>query len=173
MPYALAPGSAFFGLTWAVGFGIARLTGAAAVVLVLAATVAGLIAALLEGGRAVRRLTIVSVTAPALTTVGERVAVIVGVADRTSVGPLRIVLRSGGRPLGEATVVSSAARTVDVRFPEPGVIDVVSVDVETGGTSGLVWWRRRFEVHLEPILVAPRPVGPMVPFIRSTETRPG
>lgn len=181
-PYGLAPGVSYFALTWLVGLGIARLTGAAAVVLVLASTVAGLLAALVEAWRATGHARVVAVTSPAVVTAGDIATVGVDlVGRRRPPRRFRLVVRSDPRDrfgIGERDVVSTptdVARTilVDVRFDEPGIVEIVHVDVETAGTSGLVWWRRRHTIAVAPIHVAPAPVGPRVPFERFMNSDPG
>ncbi|MET0909749.1 MAG: transglutaminaseTgpA domain-containing protein [Ilumatobacteraceae bacterium] len=181
-PYALAPGASFFVLTWTVGLGIARLTGAAAVVLVLGATLAGLVGAVLEARRSVRSIDVIGGTGPTLTTAGEPVTLTIDCSARRRVPRvLRLRLSTDGPmpvAIGEGTVGERLAGDVgtvpiDVRFPDAGVFDVIRVDVETAGASGLIWWRRRALVRFEPILVAPRSVGPMVPFDETTNGDPG
>ncbi len=192
-PYALAPGTPFFVLTWSVGVGVARLTGAAAVVLVLATCAAGLLVALVEGWRAARCPHIAAVTVPALVTAGDAATVSLDVrvgARRRPPRTCRLVITdarsrdsrpsdAGDRPvIGECAIdVGSTDGTytipATVTFRNPGVVDTIGVDVETGGASGLVWWRRRTTVAVEGIRVAPVPAAPVVPFERSTTSDVG
>ena len=143
-PFALAPGASFFALTWLVGVGIARLTGAAAVVLVLAASVGGFVAALLEGRRAAAGVTITGLTCPTLTTVDNDVIVAVDFdARRRRPRSFRLVAANGATEigpasigLGECTVTSEPSPVImTLRFTEPGVVETVRLDLETAGAS--------------------------------------
>jgi protein-glutamine gamma-glutamyltransferase len=189
-PYALAPGASAFAGAWVVGVAIARLTGAAAVVLVLAAAVAGLLCAALQGRRYARSFGEFAVVGPTVITSGEPTELSVTVTTRSLPrSPWRIALATGvaGRgsgllgelegPTATRTAMNDTPDTIHLRvavvFPTPGVFDMLTVSIETAGASGLVWWRRATSLTIEPIYVAPAPVGPVLAFERSHSGQPG
>ncbi len=154
---ALAPLGA-----WFVGLAIARLTGAAAVVLLLVASLVGFVGAALAGWLRVRTVRVIEVAAPAVATVDEPMSVVVEHADPSSSrAPVWIDVEGVRVPMGRGSTT-----TVDITRAVPGVMRSLTVTVSSPGLSSLVWWRRNTVVHVRPIHVAPRPAGPLLPISR-------
>ncbi len=190
-PFALAPGVGAFAGAWVVGVAIARLTGAAAVMLVLAGALAGFVCAALEGRRSARQIDLVTIVGPTLVTAGEPSVLTVTVSStRPRTSPWRLVVSTVGHErspsrIGEFDSVTACADdvatcgpiptavSVPVIFATPGVVDSLVVSIETAGASGLVWWRRRAPVTIDSIFVAPPAVGPALAFERSHSGQPG
>ena len=157
-PVALAPGAGGFVLAWVGGILIARLTGASAVLLVLAAMLAAFVCALLDGRRQVRRVEVVEVTLPSLVEVGVAVACTVTVQrERSTNGAVRVRLL----PSPDTADVDEP---LTIRFETAGVVDRVEVEVAAAGIAGLVWWTRRTSVAVGRVHVAPTPQGPVLPI---------
>lgn len=140
-------------LAWFGGAAIVRLTGAAPVMLVLAAAFVFLVGASLSGLITLLRTAVDLVELPPSSTLGEPV-------------PMRAAVRSP-RPVwvevrvGRHTVASGWA--ADGRFAEPvtmirrGLVDRIQVRIRSAGSLGLVWWARDVPVRIADHLVAPRP----------------
>lgn len=186
-PIAIAPGAAAFALAWIGGLAVARLTGAAAVLLVLAALVAALACALLDGWRQVRAIGVVAVELPALVEVGRDAPAVVTLRHSGGVARPRrpVVVRfrdTAGAEVGHRRLdaASGSARRgepssehVVLRFSRAGIVDELEIEIATAGTSGLVWWARRTIVAVATIHVAPVPDGPNVAVVTSPASRIG
>jgi transglutaminase-like putative cysteine protease/uncharacterized protein (DUF58 family) len=164
-PAGISVGTFAFAGAWFVGTAIARLTGAAAVLLVLAAGLVALASAALSSLLSTRSVTsaqlrvagTVDVDAPvnanlsidALPTNGD-------VVVRILHGDAEIVRcdRSDFDDAGHADVAAV--------FPTPGIVKEVIIEVIATGAPGLFWTRRRMTVGIDSIAVAPAPDGPML-----------
>ncbi len=176
-PIALAPGTGGFVLAWVGGLLIARLTGASAVLLVLAALLAAFVCAVLDARRQTRGVEVVAVTAPALVDVGVDTTCAVTLRRRASSrSPVRLRVTSTstatGPVVGTCTISAGAGNAGDrtrtehpltVRFTVPGTIERIGVEVASAGIAGLVWWARRTPVVVPTIHVVPTPHGPILP----------
>ena len=159
-PTGLSPGAGALVGAWFVTLAIARLTGAAAVVVVLGAGVVGLVWATFAGWFRLRWFQLHDLTTVTSTTVGEPFAVTARCPNER-VGCSDVLVRISDR----GTEVASG-RLPNGRFAERGVfisrgvVDRVRVSARSAGRPGLVWWERRSVVDIEPVVVAPRPAGP-------------
>ena len=159
-PRGFAAGTGYVAFAWLAALGLARLTGAVAVVIVLGAGLVAAVASLVTGWWRLRPVGRVELSA-------DRVHV-------TSGDPLMIHVRFA-RPVGTsvhvrvlrgAAVVASGwagadGFDADAVFDGRGVVDALVVDADAAGAPGWCWWRRRRVVVLDtPIVVAPRPGGP-------------
>jgi transglutaminase-like putative cysteine protease len=159
-PAGLSPGAGALVGAWGVALAIARLTGAAAVVILLGAGIVGLVWAAVAGWFRLRGFELRELTTVASATVGDTVEV-------TARGPAG---RSGGSDLilsvaDRGTVVASGPLLrgrFDGRgvFERRGLVDGFDVSARSAGRPGLVWWERRAFIAVEPVVVAPRPAGP-------------
>lgn len=177
-PIGWSPGTSIVLGAWVVGAAIARLTGAAAVILVLTAVLVGVVFDVLAGLRAAAHPSRLVAVGPSTVTAGEPVHLALALSDRpihswhrfaATARDRRIVVRTpNGAPVTSVDV-SSRAHTLNAPgvFSTPGVIQQLRIDVETTGPVGLVWWRRSHVVDITPIHVAPVADGDAVPVERS------
>jgi protein-glutamine gamma-glutamyltransferase len=155
-PFGLARGWIAFVLAWLVVFAIARLTGAAAVLILLAAGLVAALAAVLAGWRQVRSVRVGQVWLPPSATVAEPVPVLVtGLADGVAVR-----VRDRGIEVASGRSAGGELRTT-ATFTRRGEVVEVDVEMASAGRPGIVWWRRTTTVPVEPVVVvAPTPAGP-------------
>ena len=168
----MSPGGATFVGAWLAGVGIARLTGAAAVVLLLVGSMVAFAAAAVSGWFRLRRVTIDGVVAPELIDVEEDVAVKVAVRDRPGRrAPLHLDLRTPtDEPIGGGW---AGAGSVTARFPVAGVHDRLVVRLSSAGAAGIVWWQRSVAVEVDPIKVAPHARGDLLEVESTSDRRDG
>ncbi|MEM9748172.1 MAG: transglutaminaseTgpA domain-containing protein [Actinomycetota bacterium] len=162
-PIGLSKGSGVFLAVFVVGAAIARLTGAAAVVLLLIGALVSAGAAAVVGRRAVRRVSVVAVRLPTLIDAGRPVAVEIdteGFPGRNSA--LRLRLGGAETRAGWTDDRTSAELTVE----RVGLVDRCEVAVESPGPAGLVWWRRTHHVPIDLVHVAPAASGPLLELRR-------
>ena len=156
-----ARGASSFVGSWAVVFAIGRLTGSAAVVLLLVVGVVGLVAGAVVGGRRLRGLRSLDVRCPSTATVGETVALHVTTIDTArSRTPLDVTIDLHGRRASAALIGGHA--TIEAVVVRAGTVTSLHGSVSTTGAGGLVRWRRSFDVTIEPVSVAPRAVGELL-----------
>lgn len=169
-PIGLARGTGAFIAAWLVGVAIARLTGAAAVILLLVAVFVAVAAAAVAGWFRLGRIEVREVTAPALTSVGDRTAVEVQLVTRSSGAPVVVAIGRPGRrdPLARIDAGAGGMVRAELEFDAPGIVDTLDIDVATAGIAGMMWWRRRTTVIVEPILVAPVAGGDLLPVETSS-----
>lgn len=140
-------------LAWAGGLAIARLTGATAVVIVLAAAVVWVAGAIVAGYLTLRKVSVGEARLPPIVTAGAEFPVRVEVSARRPVWVElchgRAVLASGWSwgDGWEATATSERR----------GAIDALTVRVRSAGVTGAVWWRRDARVTVSELVVSPRP----------------
>jgi transglutaminase-like putative cysteine protease len=78
--------------------------------------------------------------------------------------------------LAEATNVAAAAPWTDnitACFDSPGVLCDLTVSVHVAGPAGLIWWRRRQQIDIEPLHIAPIGHGPVLDVETGTATAEG
>lgn len=138
-------------LAWAGGLAIAWLTGATAVLIVLAVGLGTAAVAVPGGRRLVRSTSIESVTLPVESTAGVGVAMHVGALmpdDR----PVWLDVRLGDTQVAGGWVGTPLVAT----FPRRGEVTQLTVTMRAAGALGLVWWRRTVPVDVAAHVVAPR-----------------
>lgn len=168
-PDGLAPGIGYLVFAWAAVFGLAALTGSVAVVVVLAATLVGSGFALVTGWWALRGATAVRLALPGETVVDEPAHLGIEVVDRRGrrfdrTAHVRIDRPQGPRSQPSETIGSGwldrGVLDTTVVFARRGEVSSLSVTLVAAGEPGLVWWRRRIDARVEPVVVGPRPAGP-------------
>jgi transglutaminase-like putative cysteine protease len=167
-PRGLAVGSGYLAFAWFATLGMARLTGAVPVVIVLAAGAVGGLASLATGWWRLGRLSSCSVSvgtggtagvSHGFATVGERVGMEVRIGAGRAPRAVHVRVLDRGEPVCEGWAVDGLLVT-DATFHRRGVLDHLDVHASSGGSPGLVWWRRRWRVPIGEVVVAPRPAGP-------------
>jgi transglutaminase-like putative cysteine protease len=162
-PFALSKGALAPIVAWGVALAIARLTGAAAVVLLLVASVVGFVASALAGWWRLRSVDIVAIAAPELATAGDNIAISVDHNDRSgSRVPIWIDVLGTRQALDLCTPTS-----LEVSIDESGIVDHIDLTVSTPGAPALVWWHRRFTVAIDSLHVAPIAAGPILPVAQT------
>ncbi len=153
----ISPGSSAYLAAFIVAGLIARLTGTPVVIALMAALVVTLMAEVLGGRMAARRIRVTSMTGPRVATVDAPVVVRVEIAglDESRHGRLRLSNGPGAdAEVGSAVLIPGRSGMVEVEavFRQPGTVHVLDASIELAGPFGLVWWRRRtasipFAVH--------------------------
>lgn len=168
-PDALAPGSLAFVGAWGVGLAITRLTGAAAVVLLLVASAVALLAAALAGWWRLRRVSVSDLTTSTTTTVGAELALCVDHLDPSgSASPVQFDV------LGTSTLLDpSGSSIITAAVNEAGIVNHLDVVLRSAGPPGLMWWRRRVRLEIDPLHVAPLAGGAPLPFEQCSADEPG
>ena len=148
--------------------GMARLTGAVAVTIMLAAGAIGASASTVCGWARLRRLRSVSVSvSSAHATTGTALRVTVdainqatGVAGATrGTAFVRIIDRNDEVACGW---MRDGRYDGELTFARRGVVGHVNVVIEAAGAPALFWWRRTLTVPITAVVVAPHASGPGV-----------
>jgi uncharacterized protein (DUF58 family) len=156
------------GLTVAVlvGWGlVAHNSGSGWVQLLGEAVGATLVVGLVGPALAVRRARIEVLGAPGDATAGDGVEIALSATHRVR---LRAVDPPGPETFAGPSRLPAAAGAVVIVPARHGVVDAVTVDVESAAPFGILWWSRRVvlalpvSLHVAPRLGAPQPV-PTVP----------
>ncbi len=168
-PDALSPGSLAFVGAWGVGLAIARLTGAAAVVLLLVAGAVALLGSVVAGRWRLRRVCVDAVAAPRTSTAGDEIALTVRHRDQGS-SPVAVQVEI----LGVTSPLDPSGSTrIVVVVPDAGIVEHLELVVRSAGAPGMVWWRRRSRHAIDPLHVAPRADGAPLPVDRRSTVDPG
>ncbi len=159
-PVAMTAGSATLIGAWLIGLAIARLTGAVAVVVLLVASAVALAAAVVAGWARLRAVHVTGIVAPTTVDAGAPFDIAIDHGSiATSTVPVVITSLGRFRELG-----STSPTAMTVAVDDPGVVASVDISLECAGLAGLVVWRRRARVGLDPIHVAPAAHGPSLGF---------
>lgn len=169
-PRGLAAGTGYVVFAWFAALGLARLTGAVAVVIVLAGGLVAALGALVSGWWQLRDLDIGLSIGRTDVTVGDPVQVTVR-TTRSLSGSVHVGLRRHGGDRDGVVLAEgwldgdgadgTTAAVLTVVFERRGVIDHLSLDLTAAGAPGWSWWRRRCRVQLDhAAVVAPRSAGP-------------
>lgn len=150
-PAGLARGAASLGIAWVIAAMIAMLTGAAAVVIILAVGLVAFIASSLDGWWAVRGSTEPTVDAPALAEAGSEMEWQV---HSTYTRQMYVELRVGTELVGSGWM-RPGLNTILGTAPGRGVYEQVEVRRSSAGTLGNLWWRRTSVAPIAPLFVAP------------------
>lgn len=157
-PAGWAPGTSTLLGAWIAGAAIARLTGATAVILLLAAAVVAFAFELAAGWWAARSIRVDSVITPPVVTVGRPCRLLVDLDAPTTAQAIErrriTVTLTDGTALGGDPAETS--------FATPGKVDALTVRVDAAGPAGLIWWRRCTDVGIDELYVAPVAQGPLV-----------
>ena len=133
-PIGWSPGAGALVGAWFAGAAIARLTGASAVLLLLAATLVGIAFEIALGWRAVHRVHVRSVVAPTWTTVGQPCTLSVTV-DGAGAARSRVTISGAESESGDPPGGTPGAM-LTARFGTPGVVTALTVRVDVPGPAG-------------------------------------
>ncbi len=168
-PDSLAPGALAFVAAWGVGLAIARLTGAAAVVLLLVASLVALLGVAFAGWWRLRHVSVNHAATSNGTTAGDDVVLRVHHLD-----PSRASSAVHVEILGTTCVLDPDGTTlVTVAIADAGIVDHLDVIVRSAGSPELMFWRRRARVAIEPLHVAPAAGGAPLRVDQSATAEPG
>ena len=185
-PSGWSPGTGSLLGAWLASAAIARLTGATAVILILAAAVVSAVFEMVAGWWSARSVHVRSAVAPDVATVGDDLAVLVTIDGPTSPRAIErrritftrpdgaiVGIADAVRPTGPSDIATSDTDSVTVRFESPGIVSELTVTVQVAGPAGLCWWRRVQTVAIEPLHVAPIGHGPLLAIDRGISDREG
>ncbi len=166
-----SPGTGSLLGAWLASAAIARLTGATAVILMLAATLVAMVFEIAAGWWSARSVHVGSALAPDVVTVGDRFTVLISIDGPTSARAIerrRVTLTTA-----DGTIVSVAEATnepgappytdsITVCVESPGVLTTLTVSVHAAGPASLIWWKRNQTIEIDPLHVAPGGHGPLL-----------
>ncbi|MGK0274426.1 MAG: transglutaminase-like putative cysteine protease/uncharacterized protein (DUF58 family) [Ilumatobacter sp.] len=164
-PAGISVGTFAFAGAWFVGLAIARLTGAAAVLLVLAGGLVALASAALSSLLSARSVTSAQLRAAGTVDIDTPVHADLSVDGLPTNGDVVVRILQGDVEIARCDRRDfDDTRHADVSavFPTPGIVNELVIEVIATGAPGLFWTRRRFTVGIDPIAVAPAPDGPML-----------
>ncbi len=170
-PTGRSPGTGSLVGAWLASAAIVRLTGATAVILLLAATLVALAFEILAGWWSTRSVNVAAALVPSVVTVGDQVVVLIALDAPRSIRALerrRITIGTIDGTLVSvaestyATGVSPYTDSITTRFDSAGVVRALNVSVYAAGPAGLVWWRRTQTMYVDPLHVAPNGHGPLL-----------
>jgi transglutaminase-like putative cysteine protease len=152
-PFGIAAGTVGLALAWLGGAAIVQLTGATAVLILLALGFVAAIVAGLLGWIALAPCRLETPIVPSLVVQGETFALRLPVRTRR---PVWVDVRRDSEVIASgwsdgSTFDASAATARRGRFDE------VQVRLRAAGVIGLVWWTRTAHLTIPAIHVAPRP----------------
>jgi hypothetical protein len=175
-PAGWSPGTGTLFGAWIASAAIARLTGASAVILLLAAGLVAMTFEVVAGWRSARTTEVADVVAPTVANVGEGIELLVTIDAPTTVRSIerrRIALAlpdgtvvslhdepTTARPTTSDAQPATHAVAIPARFETPGVVTELTVRVDVAGPGGLIWWTRVRTIVIDPVHVAPIARGP-------------
>lgn len=151
-PIGVAPGSTALVAAWMASLTIALLTGATAVVILLAIGAVTMAASAVAGRGSVSAASISLITTADTATAGEPLSWRVTAITRQ---PVQLTVRIGGETVANGQVTSGTI-SIPGTAPRRGVYHEVDVGLSSAGWLGLVWWRRQAHASIAPLWVAPR-----------------
>jgi protein-glutamine gamma-glutamyltransferase len=188
-PAGWSPGTGTLFGAWIASAAIARLTGASAVILLLAAGLVAMSFEVVAGWRSARTTGVADVVAPTVANVGEGIELLVTIDAPTTVRSIErrriaVALPDGtvvslhdepttARPTTSDAQPATHAVIIPARFETPGVVTELTVRVDVAGPGGLIWWTRVRTIVIDPVHVAPVARGPAVAVESSTSTSEG
>ena len=146
-PAGLARGVSAYIATWVGGVFIAMLTGATAVVILLAIGFVAAVAAAVSGPFALRRATVHEVRTATVATAGDDLSWSI---RATTPRPVFALVRIGDDEVAKGWLAPGETQLAGVA-PRRGVHSTVAVAWSTPGRMGMLWWRRR-EGRVETVL---------------------
>jgi protein-glutamine gamma-glutamyltransferase len=149
-PLGVSAGTVALALAWLGGAAIVQLTGAVAVLILLAVGLVAATAVVTAGWTALSRVALTTPELPTLVTRGEGFPIGVGVRTRR---PVWVELLRGSEPIASGWTdgerfESAAVTATRGRFTE------LEVRVRASGSAGLIWWTRRATVAVPAVDVA-------------------
>lgn len=189
LPAGWSPGTGTLVGAWVASAAIARLTGASAVILLLAAALAAMTFEILAGWRSARLADVRSVVAPTVANVGDCIDLLVTIDASSTARSIQrrritvtstdgtvVSVRDGSttaRRTGPDTNTPTPAGVIPARFETPGLVTALNVRVDVAGPGGLIWWKRVRTIAIDPLHVAPIAHGPLVAVESSASTSEG
>ncbi len=159
-PRGVAAGSGYLLFAWVATLGMARLTGAVPVVIILGAGVVGGLAGVAAGGWRLWRIPSVSVSIAAVSvSTGDGAPVTVRIDDGVRPRPVHARVLDRGALVADGWLIDGELHTTGT-LERRGLVEQLEVQLSSGGGPGIVWWRRGFTVAVDPIVVAPPTGGP-------------
>jgi transglutaminase-like putative cysteine protease len=152
-PVGWAPGASALIAAWVATYLVARMTGAVAVTVVLAALVVAAVGSLIAGCLRLLRLPVPSVSAPHRATVGDDV--VIRLTMPGSRAAVHVTISDRGGPIATGWTHDGSFSEIG-SLHRRGVVEHVDVAVRSGGAAGLVWWQRRHRIAIDRLTVAPR-----------------
>lgn len=150
-PVGLARGASAFALTWFGGLIIALLTGATAVVILLAVGLVAGVAGAVSGLAALRGSDVRRVRTASVATAGEELHWLVTAAARR---PVHAVVAVDGEEVARGWLADGTTR-LEGRAPRRGVHHEAVVRWSAAGRFGAVWWSRHVTVRIDPLHSGP------------------
>ncbi|CAB4365152.1 unannotated protein [freshwater metagenome] len=172
-PAGLSHGALSLIAAWFAAGTIALLTGATAVVILLAVGLVAMIAAVISGWRGVSGTRMHSVVTSPLVATGDEMTWHIEV---TGSQPAHLILRlagDGGRQTVAHGWVNPGTSTIGGTAPRRGVYRAVEAEWCSAGRVGLVWWRRRCRLTITELVVAPRAAADGAPLALATDEAEG
>lgn len=163
-PVGVSAGGLGLLFAWLGGAAIARLTGATPVVIVLAAGAVWFVGAAVSGWRAVSGVDVGIVRLPTAVDQAQPFTSTCDVRSRRSVW---VEVRSAGTVVAQGWSHAGVFEGAGT-FARRGVVGEVEVRVRSAGAAGLVWWRRRWQVPVAEVVVAPVARRSPIPIERAT-----
>lgn len=152
-PFGLSAGTVGLVLAWLGGAAIVQLTGAVAVLIMLAVGLAAASVAVASGWWALARVELAHVRTPTVATQGDEFPIEFELRSRrpiwTEVRRGTEVVASGWSDTSRFSASASTTRR--------GRIEQLDVRMRSSGAAGLLWWFRGATVDVETILIAARP----------------
>ena len=161
-------------IAWMAAGMIALLTGATAVVILLAIGLVTAAAALLTGWFAVRRAKVVAVSTAGLASVDDDMVWHVDATTRRPVfARVRLTATHGVTHTVAHGWLDSGRVALAGTTPDRGVYHAATVELSGAGRMGLVWWTRATVVAIDELAVAPRASGDHAPLDRAASSDEG
>jgi len=150
-PAGPARGAASLGVAWVLAAMIAALTGAAAVVIILAVGLVVFVASALDGWWSTRRSVAPTVTVATLAVADSE---LVWQVHSSAPHRVHVELRVEEQLVASGWMQPGTNRLIGVA-PRRGVYEQVDVRRSSAGTLGNVWWRLTSTVPIARLFVAP------------------
>ena len=170
----VAHGAPALAVAWLSAGMIALLTGATAVVILLAIGLVAGASAALTGWWAVRRATVTAISTAGLASVDDDLVWHVQADTRRPVfARLRVAAPHGVAHTVAQGWVDGGHVALDGTTPDRGVHREATVELSAAGRMGLVWWRRTAIVAMDELAIAPRAAGDHAPLERTASADEG
>jgi hypothetical protein len=149
-PLGVSAGTVALALAWLGGAAIVQLTGAVAVLILLAVGLVAATAVVIGGWTALSRVELSTPELPTLVTQGEAFRVAMDVSTRR---PVWVELHRDAEVISSGWTDGERFDTTAVTATR-GVFDELDVRVRASGSAGLIWWTRRGTVAVPAVAVA-------------------
>jgi len=161
-PAGLARGAVSLGVAWVIAAMIALLTGAAAVVIILAVGFVAFVASALDSWWCIRRSVEPTVAVASLATANNELEWQV---HSNALHQVHVELRADAQLVASGWMQPGPNRFIGTA-PRRGIHEQVDVRQSTAGTFGNVWWCRTSTIPIVPLFVAPEVALTDAPYER-------